>query len=317
MPPFSGEEDCVHQPKRQGKCAADVARKLLLIKGLRPRLIVRGDDLGQRNSAKTEYRVHTDLISSGPMNRSPIPRKPKAEAQGVVKDGAARTEEKRLQALRTELRNEPLFQNAENAYRRLAKEGCNMHVVMGHVGRVAAYKSGNIGRKGFRIPTGQEVSRKIQSINRQLTKLAHRVAELRGIWGLWARIVEADAVHVPEELKRIAAKLSCVRIEGFWEWFPQREAILVLLEQVRTKTGRAHYAEISALINAELVWRAAKNGRSIPEMKFDRDSLKMIVKRGKQRQAAIVRKRSEVKKRLESLSVEYSPRQMLRLDPID
>jgi hypothetical protein len=128
-------------------------------------------------------------------------------------------------------------------------------------------------------------------------------------------MVDADAVHVPEELGKIATRLSCVRTEGFGDWFPQREAIIDLFEVVRKTTGRAHYAEVSLFINAALVWQATKNGREIPDREFDADSLKMIVKRDKQRQAAIAKKRAKVKKRLKSLSVEPSPRQMLGLAP--
>lgn len=258
-----------------------------------------------------------EMKSVNPINGSPMPGKRKPESRDVAKDVGTTTQEARLQALRTRLRNEPLFQDAAKAYDRLAEEGCDLNCVDGYLRRVSGYKSGNIGRRVFRISSGREVSRKIRSINRQLGKLAHRVDELRGIWGLWARMVDADAVHVPEELRKIAARLSCVRTEGFRDWFPQRQAIIDLLELVRKTTCRAHYAEVSLLINAALVWQATKNGREIPDREFDADSLKMIVRRDKQRQAAIARKRAIVKKRLKFLSVEYSPRQMLGLDPID
>jgi hypothetical protein len=143
-------------------------------------------------------------------------------------------------------------------------------------------------------------------MSRQLTKLAHRAAELRNIWGLWERMVDADVLSVPEELRRIAAKLSCVRPEGLGDWFPQRDAIIDLLELVRTTTGRAHYVEVSLLINAQLVWNATKHGQSVPDLEFDADSLKMIVKRHKQRQAAKVKKRAELERMLKSIeSVKY------------
>jgi len=218
------------------------------------------------------------------------------DCQAGRKDKETSTSEERLQALRIKLSKERWFQDAEEASGRLANEGCDMPVLMGSVRRIAGYPSGNIGRKAFRIPTGQEVSREIRSIDQQLRNLAKRTAELRKIWGLWARMVEAGAVHVPEELENIAAKLSSVRTQDFWEWFPQREAILELVEQVRTATGRPHYTEVSLLINAELIWVAAKNGRAVPDLKFDSDSLKMIVKRDKQRQALRDRRRSEVKR---------------------
>lgn len=138
--------------------------------------------------------------------------------------------------------------------------------------------------------------------------------ELRSIWGLWEHLIDADVLSVPEELQKIAAKLSCVRTEGFGDWFPQRDAIVDLLELVRTTTGRAHYVEVSLLINAQLVWNAAKHGRPIPDMEFDPDSLKMIVKRHKQRQAAKVRKRAELEKMLKSIeSMKYSTEQFFGL----
>src|SRR5205823_2901784 len=108
----------------------------------------------------------------------------------------------------------------------------------------------------------------------------------------WGQMVNAGAIHAPEELEGIAAKLSGIRTLGIGAWFPQRESIIDLLELVRTTTGKAHYAEVSWLINAALIWNATKNGREIPDLKFDRDSLKMIFKRHKLRLTASVRKLS-------------------------
>jgi len=248
------------------------------------------------------------------MNDLPLPGKSESESPHRPKDVATRTPGERLQALW----NEPLFQDALKAYRRLAKEGCDIGVVLDYVGKVAGYESGNLGRLGLQIPTGQEISRNIRAISRQLTKLAHRVAELRGIWEFWAHMVDAEALYVPEELQNIAGRLSCVCTEGVGEWFLQRDAIIDLLEHVRTATGRPHYAEVSLLINAELIWRATKNGRTIPDMVFDPDSLKMIVKRHKRRQAASVKKRSEMKQKAKRIkSMEYSPEHIFGIDPLN
>jgi hypothetical protein len=218
------------------------------------------------------------------------------------KDLTTRTQEARLQALRSKLwKNDPLFQQAGKAYLRLAKRGCDMRVAMGYVGRAAGYNSGNIGRRAFGRPTGGQMSRELRVINRGLKKLAKRADKLRKIWGFWERMVDANAVHAPEELVNIAARLACISTEGFGDWFPQQEAIIDLFELVRKTTGRPHYVEISLLINAELIWRAEKKGRAIPDKEFDPESLKMIVKREKERQAAIVRKRSEMKQKVESI----------------
>ena len=238
-----------------------------------------------------------------------------SESQHGPKEVAMRTPEERIEALR-KLKQEPLFQGAAKAYRKLAKEGCDMRVLMGQVGRVAGYKSGNK-RRAYKRPAGQAISRKIRSMNRQLRKLARRAAELRGIWGFWEHMADAHALRVPEELQNIAGRLSCICTEGFGEWFPQREAIMDLLEHVRTSTGRPHYTELSLLINVELIWHDTKNGREIRDMVFDPESLKMIFKRYNQRQAAVAKKRSATNKEAESLkSVEYSLEQMWGIGPV-
>lgn len=243
------------------------------------------------------------------INGSPMPGNPKPEPKGAAKDAATRMREERLQALRNKLwKNDPLFQQAGKAYLRLAKRGCDMGVAMGYVGRVAGYNSGNMGRRAFGRPTGGQMSRELRVINRGLKKLAKRAARLRKIWGFWERMVGANASHAPEELVNIAARLSCISTEGFGDWFPQREAIIDLFELVRKTTGRPHYVEASLLINAELVWRAEKKGRAIPHKEFDPESLKMIVRREKLRQAAVARKRRKIRKRLKSPSMAYSPR---------
>ena len=182
-----------------------------------------------------------------PMNGSPVPGNPNPGTQDIAKDVGSTTQEARLQALRTELWKGSLFQNAGEAYRTLAKQGCDMGVAMGYVRRVAGYKRGN-GRRTFQIPPSQAISRKARLISRQLTKLANRAAELRKIWGFWEHMVDADAIHVPEELMNIAARLSCLNAAGFGDWFPQQEALLDLLDLVRTATRRPHYVEVSLLM---------------------------------------------------------------------
>jgi hypothetical protein len=240
------------------------------------------------------------------------------KSQDIAKDANTTAKEERLQALRSKLWSEdPLFQHAGQAYVRLARRGCNMRLAMGYVSRAAGYNRGNFGRRGFRRLTGSQISRELRAITRGLKKLANRTAELRRIWGFGERMVDAHAFHAPEALANITARLSCISTEHFGDWFPQREAVLGLLELVRRTIGRPHYVEVSSLINAELVWRAEKNGGAIPDRAFDPENLKMIVKREKERQAAVAEKRSKTKERVTSLSVAYSPRQTSGLDPIN
>jgi hypothetical protein len=269
---------------------AQTERKLRKLRTKSPRIAVGSAQRG------TE-----EMKSVASMNGSHTLGNAKPKSQDVAKDEGVTLKEERLQALRSELwKNDPLFQQAGKAYLRLAKRGCDMGVAMGYVGRVAGYNSGNMGRRAFGRPTGGQMSREIRAINRGLKKLGKRAARLRRIWGFWECTVDANAFHAPEELVNIAARLSCISTEGFGDWFPQREAIIDLFELVRKTTGRPHYAQVCLLINAQIVWRAEKKGRAI-EKEFDPDSLKMIVRRDKQRQAAIARKRAKVKKRLKSL----------------
>jgi hypothetical protein len=88
---------------------------------------------------------------------------------------------------------------------------------------------------------------------------------------------------LPEELREIATRLSRVHTRGYADWNPHREALLELLERVKSVTGRYHYAEISELINAFYAYSALKHGRNMPdELIYDVDSLKMIVSRRRQ-----------------------------------
>jgi len=69
-------------------------------------------------------------------------------------------------------------------------------------------------------------------------------------------------------------------------------------------------------LRAELVWRATKKDQTIPDLEFDPDSLKMIVKCHKRRQAALARKGCEMKEKARSIkSMEYSPEQIFGIEP--
>jgi hypothetical protein len=230
------------------------------------------------------------------MNELQLPGNHENETQSGPKKLSTGTESERLKTLRTELRKDPLFQEAVKAYQTLAEKRCDMEMVKEYVGSAAEYEGGNLGHLvTFGLPRGQEIARRLRVVNRQITKLAKRVAEIREVAGFTTHMVEADAYSVPEELENIASKLSRVCTEGFGEWFPQREAVLDLLELVQRTTGRPHYAEVSALINAELVWQAAVYGGELPDPQFDPDSLKMLFKRHKQRETARLRKQSETR----------------------
>lgn len=192
-----------------------------------------------------------------------------------------------LASLREKFQEDALGRSATAAMLRLVAKGCDPMIIQAYAGRAAAYKSGNCGI--FRYKRGpQETARKLRAINRQLKKLAKRAADLRTIWGFWSRMVQADCIRVPEELEEIAGRLSRIQVQGYADWHPQREALLDLLDHVRSSTGRYHYAEISDLINAESTWRAMKRGQPPPDFQHDADSLKMMVQRWrKERRAQI------------------------------
>lgn len=199
----------------------------------------------------------------------------------------------RLSQLRAEFQKDPLYELAVEDLRQLAAKGCDPTVILAYVGRVAGYKSGNIGPRIYKHPKAKEIARRIRAISGQLKQFANRTKKLREMWGLFGRMVDANCFHVPEELCDIAKRLSRVQTKGFGDWNPQREALLDLLDHVHSSTGRYHYAEVSALINAELVWRALKHEQPPPELRHDVDSLRMIVQRAKkQKQAEDARRRS-------------------------
>jgi hypothetical protein len=113
--------------------------------------------------------------------------------------------------------------------------------------------------------------------------LAEEIGEIRRTRGFMGDMTDAEAFRVPEELEDIVGRLSLVSTAGFAEWNPQREAILDLLDLVRSTTGRYHYQEVAQMIEGQRLWVAAKYQRPFPDMKFDADSLKMILRRHKQR----------------------------------
>lgn len=200
--------------------------------------------------------------------------------------------EQRLAEFRVEFQRDALGRSATAALLRLAARGCDPTIVQAYAGRAAGYKSGNLGPVMHRRGP-QETARQLRGIKRQFKKLAKRTADLRGIWGFWSRMVEADCIHIPEELEEIAGHLSRVRVKGYANWHPQRGAILDLLDHVRSSTGRYHYAEVSILINAEIAWRALKRGEAPPEITHDVDSLKMIVQRWRRERRAKLSKSAD------------------------
>jgi len=193
------------------------------------------------------------------------------------KNGTINVLEDRLRAADERLLREPLIQDALKAYRMLENEGCDMDVAQGYIVRAVKHKSGNHGPRFYGPPTGQRISRQLRRTTQLLKKLAKRIEGLREIWGFKKHMMEADAYHVPEQLWSIAQRVSSISTKGFQEWHPQREALLDLLDLVRRSTGRYHYGEVSLLLNAEQIQRAVA-------LRFDVDSLKMIVQRDRQRQ---------------------------------
>src|SRR5205823_4044949 len=143
----------------------------------------------------------------------------------------------------------------------LAAKGCDISVVPGYLGRIAGYQGGNLGPKMFKTLGGPEISRRLRSYKRQLEKMAKKIAEIRRTRGFMGNMTEAQAFHIPEELEDIAVRLSLVSVEGFNDWNPQKEAILDLLELVKSSTGRHHYQEFACLIEAERLWVETKNNR--------------------------------------------------------
>lgn len=201
------------------------------------------------------------------------------------KRGKSAPDLQRLAQLRAEFQKDPLCQFATKALLRLQAKNCDPLVVMAYVRRATGYKSGNLGRR-----SAPEIARRIRGMSGQLQKLAKRITKLRQMWGFQGRMLDADCYHIPEELENIAERLSHTRTKGFGDWHPQRDALLDLLEHTRLSTGRYHYSEVSLLLNAELVWRALKYNRPVPDFRYDIDSLKMIVQRWtKEHRAEIAR----------------------------
>jgi len=199
--------------------------------------------------------------------------------------------EQQLAELRAEFQKDPMGSRATKAILRLKEKGCDPIIVLAYAGRVAGYKSGNHG-VAMHKRGPQDSARHLRAIKCQLRKLAKRTVDLRRIWGLWGRMVEADCVHIPEELEEIANRLSRIQIKGYADWHPQRESLLDLLDHVRSSTGRYHYGEVSDIINGEMTWRAMKYGQPLPEFEYDLDNMKMMVQRWRKADRASIAKLS-------------------------
>lgn len=178
---------------------------------------------------------------------------------------------------------DPLCKNAAKAMVTLIKKGCERHLIEGYLRGIVGCRRTKSGIRVYKGPKPAEAARQLRGCAHQLRKVAQRIEELRGVWGLWGRLVDAQCIHSPEELREIAMRLSRVRTKGYAHWNPHREALLDLLEQVKSTTGRYHYAEISDLINAFYAYNSLKHRRKMPdELIYDVDSLKMILSRQRQ-----------------------------------
>ena len=184
--------------------------------------------------------------------------------------------EEQLIDLRLQFYREPLGKSVVEAIFTLTAKGCDRDVLRAYAWRAAGYRAGNWGLARRGAPN---TIRRMKAFRRHLLKLAEEAMQLRAIWGFRGRLLDAGCLRIPEELKDIEERLSRVEVSGYADWHPQREAILDLLDHVRSSTGRYHYAEVSTLINSDIAWRAIKKGEPIPDLRNDVDSLKMIVQR--------------------------------------
>jgi hypothetical protein len=181
---------------------------------------------------------------------------------------------------------DPLCKSASTAMATLLRKGCERHLIEGYLRRIAGYRRRKSGISIYRGPKPAEAARQLRGCARQIRKVAQRIAELRKVWGLWGRLVDGQCIHLPEELSEIAERLCRVRTKAYSSWNPHHEALLDLLELVKSVTGRYHYRELSHLINAFYAYSALKQGRKMPdELIYDVDSLKMIVSRQRQQDA--------------------------------
>ena len=178
---------------------------------------------------------------------------------------------------------DPLCKSTSRAMATLLRKGCERHLIEGYLRRITGYRRSKSGISIYRGPKPAEAARQLRGCARQIRKVAQRIAELRQVWGLWGRLVDGKCIHLPEELSEIAERLCRVRTKAYSSWNPHHEALLDLLELVKSVTGRYHYLELSHLINASYAYSALKHGRKMPDqLIYDVDSLKMIVSRQRQ-----------------------------------
>ncbi len=186
---------------------------------------------------------------------------------------------------------DPLCKSASKAMATLLKKGCERHLIEGQLRRIVGYTRRKSGIRMYKGLEPAEAARQLRGCARQLRKVAERIAKLRKTWRLWGRLVEGQSIHLPEQLSEIAERLSRVQTKGYANWNPHREALLDLLERVKSDTGRYHYRELSDLVNAFYAYSALKHGKKMPdELIYDVDSLKMIVSRQRQLDARKYRK---------------------------
>ena len=206
----------------------------------------------------------------------------RAVASEALKRATDAPDRQWLENLREQLAREPLFQAADEAFSRLREKGCETHIMLAYLNRIAAYKSGNLRARLYKDANPKKIGRKIRGIARQLRRAAKRIENLRSMWwGMYERVITAGCYHFPEELERMAQSLSRIYLKGYGEWNPQREGVLDLLDHVRSATGRFHYTEVSTLINARLTRQALERKQPLPDLKYDVDSLRMLIQRYK------------------------------------
>ena len=224
---------------------------------------------------------HSDCLTS-----TTTPAQTSVDGEAAQRSAADAAHRKWLEQLGDELAREPLFIAADEAFKQLTRRGCETHIMLAYLNRLG-YKSGNLGVRLYKNRRAKKIGREIRSTARQLEKAAKRIESLRSMWwGMYGRVIAAGCYHFPEDLQRMAECLSRIYVKGYGEWNPHREAILDLLDHVRSATGRYHYAEVSTIINARLVRQAMERKEPLPDLKYDVDSLRMLVQRYKRECAA-------------------------------
>lgn len=186
---------------------------------------------------------------------------------------------------------DPLFRRASEAFESLETKGCEPQLIDGYLRRIAAYPNQSFAPGFLRGQSLYRINRKLRELSRQIRSLAKDIDEMRRHPANWDRFVQAQSATVHAELRRIAARLSKAARIHARKLNPHREAILDLLDSVRTTTGRYHYSEVADLINAAVYRYALVHRKVLPDFACDVDGLKAMMQRQKKPHAAKLNRR--------------------------